>query len=137
MIKIGTECQDKAMATPIYVKMDAPEQLLLSEGVCQQLGITSYHLEVQESTTAKPMTSPKDEQNEGQCTVPTVRIHLVQDVHLKPDECAPVQAQMNGDTRTNMHPLLAKSDRVLVEERGLQIVEASSHPTKTAWSKCV
>ena len=26
--------QDKVMNTPVYVKMDAPEQLLLSEGTC-------------------------------------------------------------------------------------------------------
>ena len=41
MIEIDIEFQDKAMATPIYVKMDAPEELL-SEGVCQQLSINSY-----------------------------------------------------------------------------------------------
>ena len=29
--------------TPIYVKLDAPEQLLLSEGVCRQLQIIAYH----------------------------------------------------------------------------------------------
>ena len=34
------------MKTPVYVKMDAKEQLLLSEGVCRQLGIVTYHREV-------------------------------------------------------------------------------------------
>ena len=29
--------------TPVYIKMDAPEQLLLAEGVCRQLNIISYH----------------------------------------------------------------------------------------------
>ena len=33
------------MKTPIYLKMDASEQLLLS-GVCQPLGFISYHPEV-------------------------------------------------------------------------------------------
>ena len=33
MIEVDIEFQDKAMKTPIYVKMDAPEELLLSEGV--------------------------------------------------------------------------------------------------------
>ena len=32
--------------TPVYIKLDAPEQLLLSEGVCRQLGIITYHPEV-------------------------------------------------------------------------------------------
>ena len=35
------------MKTAVYVKMDAPEQLLLSEGVCRQLGILTYHPDVQ------------------------------------------------------------------------------------------
>lgn len=36
----------KTMRTPIYLKMDSREQLLLSEGVCKQLGIISYHPDV-------------------------------------------------------------------------------------------
>ena len=82
--------------------MDAPEELLLPEGVCQQLSVISCHPEVQASVIAKPTTSTKEEQNEGRCTVPTVRIRLVQDVWLKSDECIPVQAQMEGDTRINI-----------------------------------
>ena len=46
-VNLDVEFLDKAMNTPIYIKMDAHEQLLLSEGVCQQLGIISYHPEVQ------------------------------------------------------------------------------------------
>ena len=33
----------KTMNTPVYIKLDAPEQLLLAEGVCRQLGIITYH----------------------------------------------------------------------------------------------
>ena len=35
------------MRIPVYIKLDAAEQLLLSEGVCHQLGIIFYHPEVQ------------------------------------------------------------------------------------------
>ena len=38
---------DKQMTTPVYIKMDAHDQLLLSEGVCRQLGILQYHLHVE------------------------------------------------------------------------------------------
>ena len=34
------------MHTAIYVKMDAFDDLLLSEGVCRQLGIVEYHPQV-------------------------------------------------------------------------------------------
>ena len=32
-----------SMSTQMYVKMDADYQLLLSESVCRQLGIVTYH----------------------------------------------------------------------------------------------
>ena len=34
------------MKTPVFVKMDAPELLLLSEGVCRQVGMICYHPDV-------------------------------------------------------------------------------------------
>ena len=45
-IDIDVVFQDKAMKTTVNVKIDAPEDLLLSEGVCRQLGILAYHPEV-------------------------------------------------------------------------------------------
>ena len=36
----------KVLHTPIYIKTDAHDQLLLSEGVCSQLGIVEYHQNV-------------------------------------------------------------------------------------------
>ena len=41
------------MVTPVYVKMDAHDQLLLSEGVCLQLDIVQYHPEVDEVNSQK------------------------------------------------------------------------------------
>ena len=46
-ININMEFQGKTMKTPAYIKMDAPQSLLLSEGVCTQLDIITYHSEVQ------------------------------------------------------------------------------------------
>ena len=67
--------QDKTIKTPIYLKMDAKEQLLLSERVCHQLGIVSYH----------PQVTPGDTRMEDSTGyVPTVRVQLVQTVKLGP-----------------------------------------------------
>jgi len=33
----------KVLCTPIYIQMDAHDQLLLSDGVCNQLSIVEYH----------------------------------------------------------------------------------------------
>jgi hypothetical protein len=54
------------MKTPIYVKMDAFDQLLLSEGVCRQLGIVSYHPDVRRWNRSKlePMPQSDDEGGE-------------------------------------------------------------------------
>ena len=37
---------DAMMKTPVYIKMDAHTPLLLSEGVCRQLGIITYHPDI-------------------------------------------------------------------------------------------
>ncbi len=42
-VELDVTFQEHTMKTTVYVKMDAKEQLLLSEGVCRQLGIVSYH----------------------------------------------------------------------------------------------
>ena len=34
------------LRTPVYIKMDAHDQLLLAEGVCSQLGVVEYHKDV-------------------------------------------------------------------------------------------
>ena len=68
------------MTTDIYAKMDASEPLLLSEGVCHQLGIVTYHPEVDAS-------QPSAQEVGAPVSVPTVKVRLVQSVKLplKPD----------------------------------------------------
>ena len=90
--------------------MDTPEELLSLEGVCRQLSIISYHPEVQSSTSAK-WTKLAD-QARG-VTVPTVRIRLVQDIHLIPNECVTAQVQLDGDVAMQMQLLLAEVDKTL------------------------
>ena len=45
------------MKTSVYIKMDAYDQLLLSEGVCRQLGIISYHSDVYPGKQKQRMTT--------------------------------------------------------------------------------
>ena len=110
------------MKTPVYVKMDAPEELLLSEGVCRQLSIINYHPEVQSSTSAK-QTKLLDHVREEGVIVPTVRICLVQDIRLTPDECVTAEVQMDGDVAMQMQLPLAEGDKMFIEKRGLQMVD--------------
>ena len=91
---------DKTMCTPVYIKADAHKQLLLSEGVCRQLGILQYHTSVEpwrggkkrnQSTTCATVpshpekrtcdgskktshTDAQDQSAEQTARVPTVRV---------------------------------------------------------------
>ena len=47
MNDVGVEFQSRTAKTSVYVKMYATEEFLLSEGVCRQLSIISYHPKVQ------------------------------------------------------------------------------------------
>ena len=67
---------DKTMHTAIYVKMDAFDDLMLSEGVCRQLGIVEYHPQVENSK------SNCDTPVEAPPSTLSVWIQLVQSVRL-------------------------------------------------------
>ena len=63
----------KTMCTPVYIKMDAQDQLLLAEGVCRQLGIVSYHPEVE---TWRGGSKGRDNRSDKTVTVPSVRVNI-------------------------------------------------------------
>ena len=85
---------NKTMKTPMYIKMDAHEQLLLSKGVCRQLGIITYHQDVvplRKSSQKKPLEQPKrmepvveTEAEETEGIMPPVRVSLVRTISLFP-----------------------------------------------------
>ena len=49
------------MRTPVYVKLDAADQLLLGEGVCHKLRVITYHPSV--SSKRSPVKSLKLKSN--------------------------------------------------------------------------
>ena len=53
-MKLDITFDGKTMSTPVYIKLDAPEQLLLAEGVCRQLNIITYHPLVSGGKIRKP-----------------------------------------------------------------------------------
>ena len=59
------------MRTPVYIKMDAQEQLLLSEGVCSQLRLVTYHPEVSGTNSHTP---PVTEDKSDHANVPMVSV---------------------------------------------------------------
>ena len=89
---------DKSIVTPVYIKMDAPEQLLLSEGVCRQLGILTYHPDVQvwRGGHKKVRTPPQPK-----AQVPSVRVRLLKTTRVPPSRAVvvPVRADSNLNSK--------------------------------------
>ena len=75
----------------MYVKMDADDQLLLSKGVCRQLGIVTYHPSVQECQKPDVTALPKeDKASQDEAKVPTVHVKFVNSARLLPNWCTPI-----------------------------------------------
>ena len=110
----------KTLCTPVYIKADAHDQLLLSEGVCRQLGILHYHPEVEpwrggrKRQRSRPQVASRPgpaapSENEASVTpegrpssphspdagVPTVRVRLVQSLRLLPHQGATVAVEVD------------------------------------------
>ena len=89
----------KTMRTAVYIKMDSCDPLLLSEGVCHQLGIISYHQDVEDITP----------QGNKQPVVPSVRVKLIQAVRLPPRHDVKVSVQLEGNSALR-GPVLIESN---------------------------
>jgi len=69
---------DKTMNTAVYLKMDAHDDLLLSEGVCRHLGIVTYHPNVSRQITNQSLVL--------QPFARSVRVSIVSSVRLAPSK---------------------------------------------------
>ena len=87
---LSIEFGDKTIITPVYVKMDAHDQLLLSEGVCRQLEIVKYHPDVQVLNSTEKGESPP------------VRVQLIHSVLLQPYQSAVVPVKAVGAQGTHL-----------------------------------
>ena len=132
---------DQTMCTPVYVKMDAHDQLLLSEGVCRQLGIITYHSEVETWQGRRKRTSKRQsglaarplddlESVTRQPCVPTVRVTLVQAVKLDPQHRVTVKAHLTPHHAYET-PVLIEGDPGLKKLTGLVIDDALVQPTES------
>ena len=111
-IEVDISLGDHTMKTWVYAKMDTPEQLLLSEGVCHQLGAIRYYPEVKpENVTVKAESSEVSD-----CKVPMVRVKLVRYIRLLPNQhvMAEITLQRKGVCELR-NPLLFEPDVSLAD----------------------
>ena len=85
-IDLDITFENKTMKTPVYIKMDAHEQILLSELVCRQLNIVSYHdhVHAQQNSHSKGSNSH----------VSVAHVQLVHTARLLPHQSILVQAKV-------------------------------------------
>ena len=100
------------MVTPVYIKMDAHDQLLLSEGVCRELEIIQYHPEVDEVNGLKKLEPA------------TVRVQFVQSFLLRPHQSAIKPVRANGAQGTHVsEPCQLENSPLCVQESVLEFVQ--------------
>ena len=120
--------------TPVYIKMDAPEQLLLAEGVCRQLNIISYHPQVARHKMAKrnnlcqdsDQSSHKDVgiQVQGTSQENATTTLGVDRKGLSVRERAPVQSETTGPDHLNKSQdttPVAETDRPQTEDSPTEV----------------
>ena len=118
--------QEKAMKTMVYIKMDAPDQLLLSEGVCRQLGIVTYHPSLHQPDQAQssddsPTHAPHSP-NKKTTLVPCVRVNLVESLKFPPSHSTVVQVK--DDFNPAGQTMFVESRGDLEKDTGLIVEDA-------------
>ena len=78
---------ERAITTSVYIKMEAHDPLLLSEGGCHQLGIISYHPEVRCSRKIS-VAGPQE------AVVPMVKVQLIESAKVLPQQSVQVTAKV-------------------------------------------
>ena len=115
-IKFGENC----VCETVYIKLDAPDTLLLSENVCHTLKIVSYHPNVQ---SASDDAEPDNHPNVQPVARPSVagsgqgksrkskkaKIRLIQTVRLPANSSAVVQVRVKRSIGTDLMLELDKS----------------------------
>jgi len=117
----------KTMCTPVYVKMDSPDPLLLSEGVCRQLGIVTYNPKVEMKGERDQTTAEKGASHQSK--VPLVRVCLVQSVRLRPLQSTLVAVELESSQHLKGPLLLEPTHRFEDESGELQFGNALVQPT--------
>ena len=91
-IKFG----EKSICETLYVKLDAPDTLLLSENVCCKLKIVSYHHDVQAVLDHEPG------QRKSKRKSKKAKIKLIQTIRLPADSSAVVQVEVRELMSTSL-----------------------------------
>lgn len=76
-----------------------------------------------------PIKNKHDQPSEDKCcTVPTVRVRLIQDVRVLPNECVTAQVRLEGEmATTKQQPFLVETDPDVSKQTKMQVFDAVLH----------
>ena len=114
---------DRTMNTPIYVKMDAKEDLLVSEGVCRQLGIVTYHPEVSPMTKGVSREQAPGSGRVAEKSTGPVTVKLVNTVRVLPSQSVMASVQLSPMFLPTV-PVLVEANPAFTEVKGIQLSDA-------------
>ena len=101
----------------VYVKMDAFDQLLLSEGVYRQLGIVTYHPSLLPRKVLKSKT-------EEDIQVPSISVSLVQSLRLPPNRSAVVPVKLEGTSQLLNRTIIVEGEERVEKDTGIIVEDA-------------
>ena len=110
---------DTTMRTTVFIKMDAVDQLLLSEGVCNQLGIIKYHPSVEVwRGKDQPPEQPGTTGTPNSVKVPSVRVKLIHAVRILPRQVTTAHVCVGEEGKHKDLLLELDSEPVLIHPDG-------------------
>ena len=118
----------------MYVRKEAQDQLLLSEGVSRQLVIISYHRDVHPfKQLVKDPHSVRAKAEGLEAQVPLVRVHLVQAVSMLPHQSMAVTVRLDS-SYGNRDTMMVQPSSELSKTGGVCLEEARINASNGGWS---
>ena len=106
---------EKEISTQVYIKVDAADQLLLSEGVSRLLGIVEYHPDVEVWRGGRKKTSGTSPARTDHISLPSVRVTLVRSVRILPNQSTVIPIEAEGMKGVSDIWLLEPDDSEVVQ----------------------
>ena len=126
-LDLEVEFGGKSMNTPVYVRREAKDQLLLSEGVCRQLSIVTYHPDVgllKDLVKDPHGSGVSGSEAQETARVPMVRVYLNKTINVLPHQSIGVSVRVDGHHSRGVTPLLVEPLVGLEHAQGVTVEEA-------------
>ena len=114
---------NRTMSTPIYIKMDVKKDLLVSEGVCHQLGIVTYHPEVGPMTQGASRRQVPGSGSGAENSTGLVTVKLVNAVWVLPSQSVIASVQLSPMVPPTV-PVSIEANPAFTEVKGIQLSDA-------------